>query len=747
MSAVAALLTPAEIARLRVRRDDPAFAPAWVGLRDRADEALAAGLRPVDQGAGWGHAYYCPDHVVLLEFDPAQPHRHRCPEGGEVRRGDAFDAGWRTVLNARILGGLGACSLVWRATGDLRYRDHAVDLLGTYARMYPDLPPNGEHVGKGRVTGQSLEEAVWAVGVAHAYDGVRDALEPADRSRIEADLLQGLATHLRGQLLHKIHNIECWHLAALATLGVVLDDDALVSATLTGDHGLTAQLREGILDDGWWAEGSPSYHFYMLQSILWAGVALRHRAPDFLATPRLRTMFSTPLTMLRSDLSLPALNDGWLAIALPLGVAGYAGLYEEAYGLWQDDADADFLRELYARGVPRSAAAALTMGPDLRRLPGPLPTPRRVHPSSGYAVVADGSGSDERFLLLKYGPHGGGHGHPDKLQLDLHAYGVRLAPDAGSPAYNSPLQGPWFRQTLSHSTVLLAEESQPEAEGRLLAYLPWDEAAETAGAADTAGAARSTSMMDAAVSWPVDPDGDHGRQGAWLREPRRVHVPAYAGATARRCVLWKPAPHGYFVDLVLVGASGTDRVDLAWHHRGRLAESGPATLADVDWSPAAGPYEFLDDVRALAPTAAGWFARWEVEGAGTRMWGLDPDDTETLVATVPSNPPVERQAMLLRRAHGPRTCFAAVVEPVAGTTGSVRAVRWHGNDLARGGSLTLEVDHAAGTDRWRVSMTTGAPSIERTIAADGATVFGCELSAVPPWDGSPTRSGTRSSPG
>ena len=643
--------------------------------------------------------------------------------------GAAFDAGWRTVLNGRILGGVGACALVWRATDDVRYRDHVVDLLLAYARLYPGLPPNGVHVGKGRVTGQSLEEAVWAVGVAHAYDGVRDVLAPADRDRIEDDLLRGLAEQLQGQLLHKIHNIECWHLAALATLGVLLDDDTLVSVAVGGEHGLRSQLREGILDDGWWAEGSPSYHFYMMQSILWAGVALRHRAPDLLATPRLRAMFSTPLTMLRSDLSLPALNDGWLSIALPLGTGAYAGLYEEAYGLWNDAGDAGFLQELYNRGVPRNAATALTMGPDLDGVSGRLPPPRRVHGSSGYAVLADsagpdspGSRADERSLLLKYGPHGGGHGHPDKLALDLHAFGVRLAPDAGSPAYNSPLQGPWFRQTLSHNTVLLDGQSQPEAEGQLLAFEPPDGAA---GAGP--GARPGVAMADAMVAWPLDPDGDHGRQGAWLREPRRVHVPAYAGASARRCVAWRSAPGCYFVDLVLVDVApdeaGNDvPVDLAWHHRGRLVAPDPVTLAGVDWRPGSPAYEFLADVRdlgAAAGEAAGmatgvaagtaaagsdWSAHWDVDGAGTRMWGLDPAGATTLVATAPSNPPAERQATLLRRASGPRACFVAVLEPVDGTSSSVRRVRWRSSDLATGGSLAFEVEYAAGTDRWAFSL-------------------------------------------
>ncbi|MET9022999.1 heparinase II/III family protein [Actinopolymorpha sp. NPDC004070] len=733
------LRTREEYDRLRARSRDADFAQAWTHLLARADEAVKAGLRPAETGAGWGHAYYCPDHVVVLDFDPVRPHGHRCPVDGATWRGESFDGGWRSVLNGHILGGLTTSALVWQATGQDRYRDHVADLLLDYASRYPKLPPHGQHVGLGRVTGQSLEEAVWGIGVAYAYDGVRESLDAADRQRIETDLLHNIGTHVTENLLHKIHNIECWHLAALTTLGVQLGEQSFLDTAFAHPHGLTEQLREGILDDGWWAEGSPSYHFYMLSAVLSSALALRHVDPGFLDSPRLRSTFEAPLTMLRSDLSLPALNDGWISIALPLGVGGYAAHYEQAYGLWNDPADAAFLRTAYVRGVPRLSEASLLMGPDLRATDAGAsvgiwpPRPgRAVHPASGYAVLSDGTGRGERSLLVKYGLHGGGHGHPDKLMLDLHAFGVRLAPDPGSPAYNSPLQGPWFRQTLAHNTVVIGEVSQPEAQGRLLAHVAPD--------------AGRPGVVDVAVSWPLDPDADRGPQGSWLREPRRVHVPAYAGVSIRRCVLWKTAPDGYFVDVVLVTTAGEEPVDLAWHHRGALVAPDPAALtADVDmpaWPPSGEAYHFLEDVRRLPAEHGGtavWELAWEVDGAGTRMWGLDPDGSAALVATSPSNPPAERQATLLRRSRGPRVSFAAVVEPVDGSVGpdgnagAVRSVSWRTNELAAGGPLRLDVALAGGVDRWSVSLGGGSttdaapgPVVEQHTDAD-ETTYTCVL--------------------
>jgi hypothetical protein len=686
------LRTVAEVDRLRARHDRPEFAGAWTALLTRADTALAQGLRPVGEAAGWGHGYYCPEHVVPLDFDPGAPDVHLCPVDGVRYEGPVFDGGWRCALNSRILDGIGAAASVWQATGDVCYRDHVVDILLDYADRYPGLPLYGHHVGKGRVTGQSLEEAVWGIGIARAFDGVRDSLDPGDAKAIETNLLGEIGRHVTDQLMGKIHNIECWHLAALATIGVVLDDADLLALALDGEFSLPAQLREGILDDGWWAEGSPSYHFYMLASVLNAAIALREQVPEFLATPGLRDMFTTPLAMMRSDFSLPAFNDGWNSISMPLGMAQYAPLYEQGFGLWHGQAEEDYLRSVYARGIERTSEAALTMGPDLAR-PAPAQewVRRTVHPASGYAVLADGAGSGERYLLLKYGPHGGGHGHPDKLELDLHAFGVRLAPDAGSPAYISPLQGPWVRQTLSHNTVVLDEESQPPAQGRLRAYL--DPASNPVGVVDTE------------VSWPVDPDEPNGRPGSWLKEPRVSFLPAYAGASMRRIVVWKAAPAGYFLDLVLVDTLADVAVDLAWHHRGELVDPLASDLPPlVEWTAPNETYGFLHDVRRLSGrgTPLEWSAAWQVDGAGSRMWARDPAGTTTVVATSPSNPPAERQSTVLRRTNGRAVEFVAVIEPVQGdplTTAGVTTVAWEDGTF-RDGGLRLIVSHATGRDTW-----------------------------------------------
>jgi hypothetical protein len=71
---------------------------------------------------------------------------------------------------------------------------------------------------------------------------------------------------------------------------------------------------------------------------------------------------------------------------------------------------------------------------------------------------------------VKYGPHGGGHGHPDKNSFILYAHGRILTTDAGTHAYGSPLHLDWDKTTLAHNTLVADQSSQEAATGKSLAF-------------------------------------------------------------------------------------------------------------------------------------------------------------------------------------------------------------------------------------------------------------------------------------
>ena len=80
----------------------------------------------------------------------------------------------------------------------------------------------------------------------------------------------------------------------------------------------------------------------------------------------------------------------------------------------------------------------------------------------GLAMLRSGKGSQAAGLSLYYGL-AGGHGHYDRLNIELFAKDERLLPDLGYPEYMSgfhkKLAG-WTGHTVSHNTVLVNERRQ-----------------------------------------------------------------------------------------------------------------------------------------------------------------------------------------------------------------------------------------------------------------------------------------------
>ena len=71
---------------------------------------------------------------------------------------------------------------------------------------------------------------------------------------------------------------------------------------------------------------------------------------------------------------------------------------------------------------------------------------------------------------MDYGPHGGGHGHPDKLNLILFADGDELAGEPQGYRYEDRRHVNWTRPTIAHWSVSVDEHKQAPTTGKLLAF-------------------------------------------------------------------------------------------------------------------------------------------------------------------------------------------------------------------------------------------------------------------------------------
>ena len=73
------------------------------------------------------------------------------------------------------------------------------------------------------------------------------------------------------------------------------------------------------------------------------------------------------------------------------------------------------------------------------------------------------------YAALDYGHSGGGHGHPDRLNVLLSVGATRWLDDFGTGSYVDPSLH-WYRSTLAHNAPLVDGQSQRRVNGKLMAF-------------------------------------------------------------------------------------------------------------------------------------------------------------------------------------------------------------------------------------------------------------------------------------
>lgn len=365
---------------------------------------------------GWWHDYVCPVHGV--ELDHVGLTSGVFPVlGAPCRYGCAIDTpkvrGAWTVLAHQ------ACA-ARLAEAD---PDVATALLEEYAERYAAAP--AEHDGaagwmlRGRLFHQALTEAIWAVRIGTAATAL--GVVPDLRAALGRAMAAARET-LVGQDRFT-SNYTAWLNAA----GAVCTGDR---SWLTGEHGVFAHVLAATDEEGWEWEGSTYYHTFVLRAYL---LALRDTEDDDLPRPvlhRLRAMVDVLATVSTIGGLVPALHD-----------TPYA----------RPDTDAEYA-ELWALVVERGWATA---------------NPRQavtVYRGVGYAVLR-GSGI---HAIVDFGPHGGSHGHRDKLALYLYGAATAWQPDPGQVPYGHASWREHYASTSAHPTFRVDGAEQAECAGTLL---------------------------------------------------------------------------------------------------------------------------------------------------------------------------------------------------------------------------------------------------------------------------------------
>jgi hypothetical protein len=354
-----------------------------------------------------------------------------------------------------------------------------------------------------------------------------------------------------------------------------------------------------------WYEGAWGYHFYTMDALHYLTEAA-FRCGINLYGDGYKRMFAAPLDLAMPDGGLPAFNDSSAATAM-----GNAN-YEIALARYK----APGLAAPLAGNARRSLQAFVNGVVDLPS-PTSVAEASRNFPISGYAILRADAGKDATWVCLKYGPHGGSHGHPDKNSFVLYAAGHVLAGDPGTVAYLVPIHAGWYRTTLAHNTLVVDETSQHAATGASLDFRTGD--------------GWSGSLTDAGY--------------------------AYGGVLFRRaaCLIGKDLV--VFLDLVGTDNGRPRTLDLACHLSGSWAG---APQGDAAVPPDKPGYSYLRDLHALT-TDSGYTAT--VKGPGdlevSAIFAASPGLPTTFwTATGAGTSAGDRVPVVIARRQSAATAFA-----------------------------------------------------------------------------------------
>lgn len=520
------------------------------------------------EGGQWTLWYVCPTHGVSLQF--RGPGQNVCPVDQRNYTGWPFDQVIYARRHSETVNAVRDSALAYRFTGNPQFAQAAARILLAYANAYASYPIHDINnklnaSSGGRATAQTLDEAIWLIPLAWAYDLIASsgALDDAQKAWIERDLLRAAAGVIARNDA-KMSNWQSWHNAAFGAVGFALDDQALIGKAIDGPSGFRFQMQRSVFGDGVWYEGAWGYHFFALEPHCYLAEMAARAGLNLYAEPPLRRMFEAPLKFSMPDWTLPPFNDSGA-----VNLLSQDQLYEIAYARYRDPLFATVLGRR-ARGRNALFWGAETL-PDA---PAP-PLTSAIFPDSGNALLR-AAGSDHT-LAFKFGPSGGWHGHFDKLNFVSYARGGAMAADPGTQSYAAKTHATWDKVTVAHNTVTVDEKSQAEADGVARGF----------------------------VSLPG------------VSAARAAAGKAYASATLDRALLLT-AEYALDVFAARSNDGAAHRFDWTYHNFGSVSIDLP--LADYSAFPASEGYQHLSETRA-AQTNGAWQANFDVNPTGPVNYG------------------------------------------------------------------------------------------------------------------------------
>ncbi len=372
--------------------------------------------------------------------------------------------------------------ILFQVSRNERYARFVRDMLLKYADLYPTLKlhPQAMNEDGGRLFWQTLNETVWLVNVAQAYDCVYDWLTSKDRKTIETNVLRPIARFFvdeHSETIDRIHNHGTWMVASIGMLGYVLHDKNLVDMALYGTRkdrsaGFLRQLEQLYSPEGYYTEGAYYARYAILPFFIFAQ-AIEHNQPelkifeyrDQILKKALLAVFQQSYT----NGALIPINDALkekniLSEELVFSLDLTYHMYGEEKNLLslvrqQNTVSLDGAGLAAARGLSENQDVPVFAYKSMELSDGPHGD------EGGLGLLRSGSSADQSFLVMKYTAQGMGHGHYDKLSFLYYDQGREIIQDYGSARFINvdpkfggrylPENNSWAKQTIAHNTVVV----------------------------------------------------------------------------------------------------------------------------------------------------------------------------------------------------------------------------------------------------------------------------------------------------
>jgi len=588
----------------------------------------------------------CPDDGTALLFNPWSPNQHHCSRCGKTWAGERHDRHWARFQHLWLAERAAHLAALQALGGSDAAGVRAAEILRAYARSYWQYPNRDNVLGPSRLFFSTYLESIWILNYLAAAMLLRESGHLDEATSRGVGQVADEAANLIGEFDEGFSNRQTWNDAALAAIAVWFEDDDLAKRAIEGETGLLAHLMRGFGRDGMWYEGE-NYHLFALRGLLTGAAWARAAGVDLGAEPalaaRVRAALLAPALTALPDLTFPARKDSRFGVSLaqPMylelweiglttcgmrdagtGMRDVASWLQALYrvpGVVPEVFDS-YLHDAPVERIPHPASrislswwSLLEMLPELPSDAPPWVPGSALLDSQGLAVLRAG----ERYVSLECGPLGGGHGHPDRLHLTLHADGVHWLPDVGTGSYVAR-DLLWYRSTLAHNAPRLD------------------------------GASRGGNAMCETFDAPGDWGWTRGRNG-----------------DVTRTVVAGPA---YLLDIVELASREDHLLELPWHFQGR-----GDVVTRGRWEDAELQDEFTSRAQRFAPETKGPITL-ELAADSRPLTALFLLEGELLRAEGPGLPGSGTRApFYLLRARGRSVRFVTVLEPI-GAAAFVRGV-------------------------------------------------------------------------